>query len=105
MYTPLLTIALAIPNLVACQVQGVSSTKRVSVVVQAFVGRTQSDDCLIFKTDKGEFYIYDSNDQGLEYVKLLKGSLESKRPVCLVLDPSVKGYVQGVLPKCSAPSA
>jgi len=82
------------------QQQGVEGGKKLSVVVTAFVGRTESDDCLIFKTTKGEFYIYDSNNIGAGFAKLLKKSLETKRPVCLVLDPSLKGYVLGVLPSC-----
>jgi len=82
------------------QEQGVERGKKLSVVVTAFVGRTESGDCLIFKTTKGEFYIYDSNNIGFEYAKLLKKSLETKRPVCLVIDPSLKDYVLGVLPSC-----
>jgi len=83
--------------------ENVPSGKRLSVIVTAFVGRTQSDDCLIFQTNKGEFYIYDSNDIGAAHVVLLKRSLDTKRPVCLVLDPSLKGFVLATLPSCKTP--
>jgi len=82
------------------QMQGVEGGKKLSVVVTAFIGRTESDDCLIFKTTKGRFYIYDSNNVGVEFAKLLKKSLDTKTSVCIVLDPSIKGYVLGVLPSC-----
>ena len=99
----LASIVLIAPSLCAFQVQGTRGKIRKTVIVEAFTGRTESDDCLIFKTNKGEFYIYDVSFEGMEYVKLLKTSLDKKRPVILVLDPDLKGYVQGVLPLAMHP--
>jgi hypothetical protein len=98
MRTPLPAIFLIAPTLCAFQAQGTKGKARQAVIVQAFTGRTPSDDCLVFRTNKGDFYIYDVNAEGAEYVKLLKRSLDKKSPVILVLDPATKGYVQGVLP-------
>jgi hypothetical protein len=96
----LLISLITVSNLAAFQTQGVKDGKRISVVVQKFTGRTESDDCLIFKTTKGEFYIYNSNTEGEGYVKLFNHSLETKHKVILFVDPSLKGYVLGVLPAC-----
>jgi hypothetical protein len=75
--------------------------RRISVIVTKLLGSTETGDALIFKTNRGRFYVYQANDIGEGHVALIKASLKSKKQICLVLDPKLKGFVTEVLPSCN----